>query len=192
MSISLKSFNRYIHAMLIVGLLSASSSPSAQNVLTNPNFDDDLNAWTVFYPGQTFISRTVDYRTADSVAIRSLQIDSTDGSSPHFAFVAQCADVHESLVYVASVEVDAHCSGQQLFLFWADASCMAGDSVMAQSTRPDEWERLAVSSLAPLGTQKALVVLENPATCAGSAYFDAVSLSPDRIFNDGFEVVTPP
>ena len=164
----------------------------AQNALTNPYFDDDFSGWSNFYPGQTFISRTMDYRTPDSVLIRSLELTSSEGGPPHFAFTSQCADISESTVYIAAAEVYSHCPGQQVYLFWADLSCNAGDAVMAASTLIDEWGRVAASAQSPLGTRKAVVVLENPATCDGAAYFDAITLLPDHIFTNGFERDLPP
>ncbi|MEP6484073.1 MAG: hypothetical protein ABJB01_06455 [Rudaea sp.] len=183
---------RLIGVMLSIGLLASGNSVSAQNLVSNPDFDNDFLDWTNFFPSQISISRTMDFRTPESTAIRSMQIDSAESGTPHIAFAVQCVDVHEQFVYVATAEVNSHCPGQQFYLFWADASCTAGDSMLAQSTRPDEWERLTITAQAPLGTQKALVVLENPATCAGSAYFDAITLQLDAIFSDGFEEPTPP
>ena len=192
MSNDFRGFRGAASAMMLVAMLAWAIPLRAQNLLTNPNFDNDLLGWTVFYPGQTLISRTMDYRTGDSMFIRSLELDSSEGGPPHFVFTSQCADVTELNGYVAAAEVYSHCPGQQVYLFWADMDCTVGDSVMGQSTHSDEWDRVATFAQAPSGTRKAVVVLENPATCDGAAYFDAISLLPDHVFADGFERILPP
>lgn len=192
MHTNLRLTSRAIGALLAVVVLAWTIPATAQNLLINPNFDDDLFGWNVFYPGQTFVSRTMDYRTADSMFIRSLELDSSEGGPPHFVFASQCVDVSELTMYVATAEIYSHCPGQQLYLFWADSGCGVGDSVMAQSTHIDQWDRVATLSQSPSGTRKAVVVLENPATCDGAAYFDAISLLPDQLFAYGFERILPP
>jgi hypothetical protein len=60
--------------------------------------------------------------------------------------------------------------------------------MMAQSTVVDAWQQISMpATRPPAGTTRAIVTLENPATCADSVYFDDIYLQTDGIFGNGFE-----
>jgi hypothetical protein len=174
-------YGSYVTAIL--ALLSGAPA-HAQNILDNPYFDDGLNSWLAFAPERVTWTNTMDFHVDDSFRIGSAELDSQEG----MAVLTQCVPVDDE-VYVATTWVNSSCAGQTLEVFWASEDCIANPiNISAQSTVTDAWQQITAFGAPALGSTHAVVTLLNPAACGQAAFFDVVSLQPDYILADNFEI----
>ncbi len=177
--------------LFVVGSTSfVATCAQAQNLIQNPYFDDELMNWEYSPAAQVSWTASVDYPVGGSSKTGSMKLDGA--ATPSIAY--QCIPVVESTDYVASMRVNSHCAGQRLYIFWTDATCIAGDTaVTAASVRSDQWDRVSVSGVAPAGSSYAIVAADNPGgTCRSPAFIDDVVFETDSIFADGFEPPSAP
>jgi hypothetical protein len=166
-------------AMLVV------ASADAQNLLSNPYFDEGLSDWEPFDRSRADWDRTMDVHNDEATRTASAELDSHTGVS----FIAQCVPI-EHQAYVGTVWIYSTCAGQTLDIFWADDGCIASaDVASAQSTITGAWQQVTAVGTPTAGSSHAVVTLLNPASCASTAFFDVAVLRPDPIFANGFEWV---
>ena len=168
------------------------------NLLANPNFDQNLNAWIAVSPSPGEIGRIpgdVD-GAATSGAARVMNLT---GTGQLFS-LAQCVALTGSASHAVSgrIRID---SGQPtapsvhaLVDFRAGVGCSG--ALLATGTTPavrgetaGEWSRLAGTVQAPAGAVSALVMFVVDAGSSPDFVVDLDSLSFERveIFRDGFE-----
>jgi hypothetical protein len=180
----MKSARRALSVSICASLFTVAGA-HAQNLIQNPYFDDHLTGWQFSPADQVSWTPSADYPVPGSGSAGALKLDGT--AMPSLAF--QCVPVRDDFHYVASMRVNSHCVGQRLYVFWTDASCIAGDALAsAASVRADKWDLVTVPAQPPLGTSWAIVVADNPGgVCKSPAFVDDVVFMPETIFVDGFE-----
>jgi len=163
------------------GWLLAVSAAYAQNLVSNPTFDDGIDGW------QT--SAGAEWMPTFGYEKGSLHLSSRSGT----ATATQCIVIGSGNTYVATARVDSHCAGARvLSVLWAtteDCSDTAdfthGD--FASSVAAFDWELLTVTAASPAGAHFIQIRLFDADTCADDVFFDDVSLQYDDIFYDGFD-----
>ena len=94
------------------------------------------------------------------------------------------------LDYSRACACNSHCTGQRLYIFWTDASCVAGERVRQRGVHARR-QMGSGHALAhpPSGTSWAIVVADNAGgVCKSPAFVDDVVFMPETIFADGFEL----
>lgn len=171
-------------SVVVCGALFAATGARAQNLMQNPDFEDRLNFWEYGPPDQVSWTNTVDYRTPYSGVPGSMVLDSSRGP----VLALQRVPVLDSVDYVATMQVQSHCPGQTLNVFFTDASCTAGTTfISGASTHADEWDEVAFVAHPTAGAQCAVVAVEDATGCTMPTYVDDVVFQLDAIFANGFE-----
>lgn len=195
---SLRNTERRLAFVVVVACMAA--SVSAQNLITNPDFDTDVSGWS---PSSSidWTWQSDDYQGSPiSGSGLAVQIGGT-GSS---VGIIQCiGSVSPGEYYRLSTHVDFP-SGQlgegtvSAFVWWYDGPACTGSQTTALVTPSTSstagWEQLSSApEQAPAGTESVWVYLlmtksnSNPSDF--EAAFDGVELRalPEMIFADGFE-----
>lgn len=163
-------------------MFAAAVPASAQNLISNPYFEDRLDHWLPYDDSRAVWTQEYDFPDGGS-----MRPGSVDLVGPDFSFVEQCIDIDDAVVYVATARVFSTCVDQRLYLVWSDDACLAGPYAVARSTITYDWQQLTVVAKPTPGATKAIVMLENPGSRCDRGFFDDVYLQTDALFADGFE-----
>jgi hypothetical protein len=107
------------------------------------------------------------------------------------SFAAQCVNVDNASIYVASAWAYSACVGHRFYVFWASQEdCADTGSFTAnfvKTTVADAWQQVSLAVKPPAGASRAVVTLVNPSGCTNGAYFDDAVFERDTVFSGDFD-----
>lgn len=153
----------------------------AQNIDTNPDFDDGIAGWTISGSG-------VVWAPSFGFDAASIHLDTESIAS----FATQCVWAEGGETFVATARVYSQCSGARLYAFWANASDCSDTggfpNYFTHSVLSNVWEPLTVTVPAQDGAWAIQLMLFNGGGCSDGVYFDDVALQYDKLYADGFDL----
>jgi len=179
--------------ILVVLIIVAAGTADAQNLLTNPNFDTDLDGWGFSGVG------SLDWNPADvdgsaSSGCARWSANSYTGAQSIWQHVVSNPGYHELSVYiyVPSAQIVAPQPTIQMS-FYSTPDCAGGTRSGYVTSQPvttfDSWVLVTISEhWAPTADCVGIDLrLGAPSGSESVAYFDAVTLITPIVFSDDFE-----
>ncbi|MEP6482988.1 MAG: hypothetical protein ABJB01_00975 [Rudaea sp.] len=172
------------------------SSAQAQNLVQNPNFDQDATGWDLSM--FTTWSNRVDH--GDSPLSGALQISTRDADSAR-----QCIELRGSTAYAVSMWVEkdpqpdiAPCAtpNNHIQIELRSAAQCGGSTTLyfgsiERLPEPEGWQHFMGEITTQDTTRSALVTLSGSCDAKGTGisihYFDDIFIAPDSIFATDFE-----
>lgn len=193
--------NSLLRATCMALLASLSSAALGQNLLENPDFDQNLNAWLVDVDPGSAVWSVED--AANDAASGSVYITNLSGPNQGVT-IEQCVAVVSGETYWFSGGVMApSATGQPLanrvrlgIRWYGDTTCSSSiGGTVTQGPMPTQFDTWTLSGptsrMAPpgaFGVKFRLLVSNYPEGGNGTAgWFDALLMVPEKIFADGFE-----
>jgi len=177
-------------AWLAVALLPAAAS--AQNLLSNPDFDSDLAGWYTF---ATWSSE--DWQgsgtSGSATLVNSLPSSGTDTLAKQCVELPTLEEGYEIRGWLMSQSADGGAGSTKVGIVWFDQPGCATylDGVDSANVDADTgWNEVRFSATPHAGTESAEIsayIYKNVGAGTLAGYLDHVALLPSAVFADGFE-----